>query len=245
MNNTAENMDNNQQETVSKGFDFQAIIERAKEIILTPDIAFEKIRAERTSIPDIYKNYLLVIAAIGAIANWIKFSVIGITVFGITVRQPIFTGLISGVLMYGLQMVMIYVSALILEKLAPKFEGSASIENTFKLVAYAGTPAAIAAGFVIVPWFGPLIMIAGAVYSIYLIFKALPKFVEVPEGKRHVYMAASIGCIFVAGLIMSLIVGSIDPAMNYRRVDYGSQGTVDLNELEEKMKNLQNFLPKS
>jgi len=45
------------------------IVERAKNIILKPSETWTKIKAEEVSISDLYKSYVVILAAIPAIAS--------------------------------------------------------------------------------------------------------------------------------------------------------------------------------
>lgn len=231
------------EQRVSTGFDFKFITDRVKEILLTPDLAWDKIKAENDSVGDIYKKYLLVLAAIGPIFAWIKFSIIGISVLGYTYRAPIVGGLIGAIVQYGVQLLMAYLAAIILEKLAPKFEGSTTLNDTFRLVAYAATPAYISGVFIIIPAIGFIAALAGFIYSVYLFFKGLPKFVAISETKKFAYIAVSVVCIFFTGFILNLMAATVQPNHDIGTVHSGN-GQLDLNELELKAKELQNMFKK-
>ena len=73
--------------------DFAKLIDRVKNILLTPKTEWPVIAGESATVPDLYKNYIVVLAAIPAVLGFIKSSIIGSGAFGITVRTGIGAGL--------------------------------------------------------------------------------------------------------------------------------------------------------
>ena len=73
--------------------DFAKLIARAKAILLSPRTEWPVIAAEPETVANLYKNYILILAAIPVVAGFIKGSLIGTTLFGITVRTPIVSGI--------------------------------------------------------------------------------------------------------------------------------------------------------
>ena len=69
------------------------LVERAKAIILSPKTEWVAIEAEQATIKSIYLEYLLIIAAIPAIASFIGSSLIGYSMFGVSVRVPLLAGI--------------------------------------------------------------------------------------------------------------------------------------------------------
>lgn len=86
-----------------------AIIDRVKAILLNPNSEWPVIEAEPDDIGGIYKRYLVYLAAIPAIAQFIGFSLIGLGGFGVSFRVPILAGLAGAVVSYLLTLAMIYV----------------------------------------------------------------------------------------------------------------------------------------
>ncbi len=225
------------------GMKFQSILNRVKSLLLTPDTAWDNIKNENESITNIYKNYLIVLAAITPFFNWFSLCVLGNNAYGITYRAPLFGSLIYAVLIYFTLLASVYTSALILEKLAPKFEGSTTLDNAFKLVAYASTPIYISGLFSLLPVIGTLASLAGAIYSIYLFFKGFPKFIQIDETKKITFIAASIACMFVANLLFFLIImqfAPTDPASYLKN----NNNNIDLSDFENKARQIQNILQK-
>ena len=66
--------------------DFAKLIARTQAILVTPKTEWPVIASEPETVANLYKNYAMVLAAIPAIAGFIKGSLIGFSMFGITVR---------------------------------------------------------------------------------------------------------------------------------------------------------------
>ena len=160
--------------------DFAKIIARARAILVTPKTEWPVAAAEPATVQGLYTNYILVLAAIPAIAGFIKNSLIGVSFLGVTWRAPVGSGLAGMVLQYLLSLVLVYVMSLIINALAPTFEGQKDPVQSLKAITYACTGAWVASAGNILPWIGWLIALAGAVYSIYLLYLGLPATMKNP-----------------------------------------------------------------
>ena len=79
------------------------------------------------------------------------------------------SGIIGMLVTYGLTLVIVYVLALIIDALAPNFDGEKNQIQALKTAAYTYTASWVAGIAVIVPWIGWLVVWAGAIYGIYLL----------------------------------------------------------------------------
>lgn len=195
--------------------DIGKITERVKAILTTPRTEWPVVAAEPATVGSLYSNYILIVAALPAIAQFIKGSLIGVGGFGITVRTPIAMGLVGMVLQYLLSLVVVYVVALIINALAPTFGGQKDQVQALKTIAYAWTAGWVAGIFVIIPWLGWLIAVAGTIYGIYLLYLGLPHTMKCPPEKAGGYTAVSVIIAFVLSWIVMLIVGGVIGAAVY------------------------------
>jgi len=198
------------------------IIARVKEILLTPKTAWPVIETEATSTAALYTQYIMILAAIQAVAGFIGMSLFGIGAMGVSVRVPLLTGLIQMLLGYGLALVMVYVVALIADALAPSFGGQKNTLNALKLVAYSSTAAMVGGVFALIPALGILTLIAG-LYSLYLLYLGVPILMKVPQEKALPYTAVLVVCAIVVGVIAGAILGAVHggPAMNMSAAPVG------------------------
>src|SRR5262249_5156576 len=165
------------------------------------------IAQEPANVGDIYRNYIIVIAAIPAVITFLKMTLLG-GPFGI--RFGIGFGLTTLVVGYLRFLLFAYIMAVIIDMLAPTFGGQKDRTQALKTVAYAATASCVASIAAILPWgLYLLIAIAGVVYTIYLLYLGLPHTMKAPADKAAGYTVVAIIVAFVVGLVLNLIVGSI------------------------------------
>ena len=180
------------------------LVDRVQAILLKPKDTWPVIAGESDDIPAIYKNYLIYLAAIPAVATFIGFSLIGAGAFGVSFRVPIVSGLVNMVVGFLLSLAMIYVLSLIANALAPTFKGEKNALNAFKLVAFGSTAGLVGGVFNLLPALSMLGVLA-ALYSIYLLYTGIPVLMKAPEDKALGYTAVLIVC----GIVASMIVGAV------------------------------------
>ena len=186
------------------------IVSRVKAILLTPKTEWPVIAGETTTIADLYKNYVIILAAIPAVASFIKMSIIGTTVpFAGTFRVGIMSGLTTAILTYVLSLAAIYIVALIIDALAPTFGAVKDQMQALKTAVYAYTAYWVASVAYVVPALGFLIMLAGGIYSLYLLYLGLPVTMKAPADKALPYTAVTVVCTFVVMLVLGIVVGSV------------------------------------
>ncbi len=190
--------------------DFNKLIARVKAILTQPKSEWPAIAGEPATVGDLYKNYIIVLAAVSVLASFIKVSLIGTTIpFGGTVRMPIGAGLIGMIVSYVLTLVGVFVMALIIDALAPTFGGQKDRRQALKAIAYSSTAAWVASIAGIVPGIGWAIALAGSIYSIYLLYLGLPHTMKCPQEKAAGYTAVSIIAVIVLYFVITAVVGTI------------------------------------
>ena len=97
----------------------------------------------------------------------------------------------------------------IINALAPTFGGQKDSVQALKTAAYAVTAAWVGGVAQLIPWLGWLIMLAGAIYSVYLLYLGLPHTMKAPADKAAGYTAVTIIVAIVLGWILWAIVGSV------------------------------------
>lgn len=188
-----------------------ALKDRATRVLTDPKSEWPVIAAEATTTEKLYSSYIAPLAAIPVIANFIGSSIIGISLpFIGTYRVGIIRGLVSAFVTYVISLVLVYVAAMIIDKLAPKFDSIPNQIQALKLVAYSYTASWVAGVFMVIPLLSPL-AILGGLYSIYLFYIGLPVMMKTPESKVVPYMVVSalvvIGLAIVVGLFTAAITG--------------------------------------
>ena len=185
-----------------------SLIDRVKNIILTPKTEWPVIDREPGDVPYIFTNYVAILAAIPAICGFIGMSIVGMSLPGLgTVRMPIASGLVNAIVGYLLAFAIVYVVALIVDALAPAFGGRKNFESALKVTAYSYTPSWLVGIFLLIPGLR-FLMILG-LYGLYLLWLGLPVLMKSPQDRSLVYTVAVVVCAIVIGIVLGMIQGAL------------------------------------
>jgi Yip1 domain len=187
------------------------IIQRVQDILMRPKTTWQVIEQEPATTAGLYRHYLLILAAIPALASFIGLSLVGVGAFGVSVRVPVLSGLAQMVVGYVLSLGVVYLLALIVNALAPTFSGSKSSVQALKLVAYGGTAGFIGGIFSLLPSLSVLGLLA-ALYSVYLIYTGLPLLMKCPPEKALAYTAVVVLCGIVAMVVLGAVTAMLMPS---------------------------------
>ena len=179
------------------------IVERVKNIIMTPKAEWLVIAAEEPNTAQIFKGYVLPLALIPAIAH-----IIGLSVIGRGMMSSSSWGIAMGLIQFILAFVGVYISAYVIAYLAPRFGSQQDMGRAVQLVAYSYTPAWVAGILSIVPALGVLVFVGG-LYGLYLVYLGLPHMMKTPQDKTIGYLVVSIIAVIVTYWIITLILTSI------------------------------------
>lgn len=180
------------------------LIQRVKDILLKPKDTWPTIAGEPGDAAAIYKDYLIYLALVPAVAGFIGMSLIGFGGFGFSMRVPVVSGLVSMIVGYVLSLVAVFVLGLIANALAPTFGGIKDPVSALKLVAYGSTAGFVGGAFSLIPSLSMLGLLA-SLYSIYLIFTGVPVLMKCPPEKAMPYTAVLIVC----GIVAMVILGAL------------------------------------
>jgi hypothetical protein len=183
------------------------ITERIKRILLNPKEEWQAIAGETTSVGDLYKNYIILLAAIGPVASFIGLYLMGVSLPAGAFRVSAGSGILFAVVHYALTLASVYILALIIDALAPSFSGEKNFNQALKLAAYSYTPGWLAGIFAIIPTLGFLSILG--LYGLYLLYLGLPFLMKSPNEKSTGYAIA----VIIAAIIIFFIIGSISRAV--------------------------------
>jgi hypothetical protein len=182
--------------------DFNALIARVKNILLSPKSEWPLIAAETQTMEQIYKNYVGPLALFAAICTFFG-SLMHLSSFqlgNIAIKTSTASLMTSAVFGFFLSLLMAFVMGHVISFLAPKFGGSENVLNGFKLAVYSYTASWVGMVFMLLPGVGLLASLCG-LYGIYLLYLGLPTMMKNPEDKSVIYTVAIVACGFVLGLI--------------------------------------------
>ena len=182
------------------------LVQRAKNIILTPKAEWAVIDNEQHTVQGLYTQYVMILAAIGPVAAFIGYSIVG---FGAW-RVPIGAGVAHMVVSYLLALGSVYVLALIIDALAPSFGGQKNFMQAFKVAAFAPTASWLAGIFGILPALSILAILG--LYSLYLLYLGLPRLMKTPDEKAIPYLVVVIIAAIVLAVVIAGVAGLVIPS---------------------------------
>ena len=175
------------------------LVERVKRILVSPQTEWGVIDAEPTTPAELYTRYIVPLAAIGPVSQLIGFSVFGFLGY----RVPIGSAITYALATYILTLVGTYLLALIIDTLAPTFDGKRNLIQALKVAAYASTAAWVAGIFALIPALSVLSIVG--LYSLYLLYLGLPILMKAPKEKAMGYTVV----VILSAIVIFVIIGTI------------------------------------
>jgi len=179
------------------------VVGRAKSIITSPKTEWLIVAAEEPNIRKMFTEYVLPLALIPAIAH-----IIGLGLIGRGMVSSFAWGIAMGLIQFIAAFVGVYLSAFVIDFLAPNFASQKNMGRAVQLVGYSFTPTWVAGIFYVIPVVGILAILA-SIYGLYLMYLGLPHTMKTPQEKVVVYLVVAIVAVIVIYWIISLILTSI------------------------------------
>ncbi len=186
------------------------IVARAQSIILKPKEEWLKIKEEAVPMSQLFTSYVLILAAIPAVAQFIGYGLVGFKVpFVGWYRFGIGTSFLRAILVYIFAIASVYVFGLIINALAPTFSSEKNMDNAMKLAVYTMTPYWVASILYIVPFLGIFVILA-SIYGFYLLYLGFAApLMNTPKEKVVGYLVVSIIVAVVLMVVVGIILGAI------------------------------------
>ncbi len=184
------------------------IINSIKNILVTPKTEWATIETEQYPNTTVLTSYLLLLALIPAVCQFIGYGLIGYNVLGIHVGGTIGWGVRQAVVSFISMVGGVYLTAFIIDLLAESFGSTKNFNQAFALVAYSYTPMCLAGIFYILPSLGIIATLAG-LYGLYILYTGLVPMMKTPGDKVTVYFVISLVCVIVVSVVLGLILGAI------------------------------------
>jgi hypothetical protein len=185
------------------------LLGRVKSILRSPRAEWPVIAAEPTTPTEIYTGYAIPLAAIGAVALFVAQVAVGVPVplIGL-VKAPLAAGLASGLLLFALALVNLYLMAWIVDALAPRFGGEPDRLRALKLAAYSYTPIWLAGVLYLLPrlW---VLWLAAALYALYLALVGLPHVMRCRPERAVAYALLAGACALALGVVFAALVTAL------------------------------------
>jgi hypothetical protein len=185
--------------------DARKIVERVKGLLVTPSQEWDVIKVETPSVVDLFTRYVMILAAIPAVASFLGWSVIGYSMDGTTYRVGLGAGLANAVITYLLTLGSVYAMSLVINFVAPHFQGEADFMQALKIAAYFPTSWWIAGTFSLLPALA-ILSVVGGLHSLWILWTGLGPLMQIPEDRRANYTGVIVLVAIVLTIIM-LVVG--------------------------------------
>jgi len=177
------------------------LVERVKNILLTPTAEWEVIRNEPHTVVDLFTKYVMILVAIPVVASFIGWSVVGTSVLGTTYRVPLAAGLANAVVTYVLTLASVYAMALVIDFVAAHYQGERDFLQALKVAAFFPTTWWIAGISSLLPSLA-ILSVVGGLHSLWVLYTGLGPLMQIPEDRRANYA----GVIVLAAIVTTIIV---------------------------------------
>lgn len=184
---------------------------RVKNLFVRPAAEWQAVATETQTISGLFTGYVMILAAIPALAGFVGLSMVGIGVLGATYRMPPGLGVVHAVLSYLLSLGFVYGLALVVDSLANAFGGRKNFLQALKLAAFVPTPYWIASALTVIPslWIVTLLV---SLYSLYLLYLGLPVLMQAPEDKAVPYLVVVLMATLVMAVAIAVVTSLAMPA---------------------------------
>jgi hypothetical protein len=173
--------------------DYKLSLERAKSLLISPRVEWEKIAGENNHYKLLIKDYLFYIALIPAFVGFIGYTLIGYRVQFVGLATSFTLGLKLFVYFYLVTIIGIYITSYIIQYFAHKFKAEQNFNKVFELVTYSYT-AILSIGILnLSPAMGRMVSFLN-LYCIYIFFFGFRKMIKIKPEKAMPYF---IFCILV------------------------------------------------
>lgn len=183
------------------------LVARAKRLLMTPASEWAAINSTPMTTSEIFTGWVLPLAAIGPVAQFIGRSVFGYGFLGFSYRPSLMFSLATAVIGYVMAVIGVWVIALVINGLAPGFGGTKNQVQAMKVAAFSMTASWLAGIFGILPALA--ILALTGLYSLYLLYVGLPMLMKVSAEKALPYTVATILVSVVVLVVGSVVATSV------------------------------------
>ncbi len=180
--------------------DINQIIKRVLNMVTKPKEEWQAVKDENLGVTDIFTRYAVILAAIPAVAGFIGFCIIGFSFGYGTWRMPIGSGLAWMIMQFAFALGGAYLTAFIIDALAPSFGALKDMNRSFQAVVFSSAPLWVAGVVFILPTLSVVIWFF-SIYCLYLLYLGIEALKEPPKDKMVGY--------FVVIIIVSIVVQSV------------------------------------
>ena len=180
-----------------------SIVERARNILFTPKTEWTIIAGETATVASLLTSYVIPLSLIPVLAVIIKGVMWPAGLLGMHFI------IMSAVRTFVISILTFVITAYVVDLLAVNFRSEKNINRSAQLVAYASTGYWVATILSIVPFVGWLGIIAGASYSVFLMYLGVGPLKKTQEDQAIVYVIISIVIMVVVMFVIEAIFNAL------------------------------------
>jgi hypothetical protein len=178
------------------------LIKRVTNILMKPKEEWLVISNEKPDKMKLLFGYVIILALVPAAISFINFAFIS-SYFSISYA------ITQAVLSFILTIAVVYLTAYIVDALAPSFDSEKNFDKSFQFVCYAYTPGWIASILGIIPGLNIIASLVGFAYMIYLFLTGMPIMKRTPSDKATAYTLISILILIVIYFILAAVLALV------------------------------------
>ena len=197
------------------------IFSRATNIMFKTKTEWQAVELEKPNTSSILLGYVIPLSLIPAIFMIIGYGVIGVSVpfYG---RYTNWTsGIVSGIVSIASTILSVYLTALIVDLLAPSFKVQKNFGRAMQLVAYSFTPMWVAGVLNIFPGISWLAWLLG-LYGFFIMYQGFEHTMKPSKENTVGYFLATLGILIVTYIVLMAIFAAIIGAIFFTGYGYGS-----------------------
>lgn len=181
-----------------------ASLRRVANLLIAPAAEWTIIDREEVAPTRLALTYVAPLALIPTAAIIVALALLGVQAGGQLHRAPLLGVSISAFLFFVLTIGAVFLFALVVDWLAPRFGGARNYRQAFKVSAYSITAAMVAGILAMAPAL-QIFALLGATYSLYLLFLGAPRLMHPPEKSAVNFSIVTT----LAAIVLALAVGLI------------------------------------
>ena len=164
-------------------------------MIVRPAFEWPVVAVEPATPASLYTSYIIPLAAIGPVCTFISNAAF---------LHHIVLGAVAAALSFVLELVFVFVGAIIAQSLAPSFSGISDRMAALKWIGYSYTPRWVAGILLLIPILGSLVFLVASLYSLYVLYLGAVPMMRVPQEKAIGYVVVNVLVLIVLGALIGI-----------------------------------------
>jgi hypothetical protein len=199
--------------TNTTSLDINGIINRCKLVILSPKECWQTIARESHTPKELLRATIVPLMVAGILCSTIGMQVFGMNLGSLGTWRPPFVQYLLAQVAFGIVgVVVMFISSLILQKLAVYFQGSVTPERAFSLLAHAMLPMLVGNMVANFPLLG-IFAIVFSIISLCALYHGSTVMTTVPSSKTLGFIAAFIVSMILVSVIIYGAMALMVPAL--------------------------------